>query len=149
NLLSRSIGAHIELKVTPAAGLPAIEADRGQVEQVLLNLAINARDAMPEGGTLTIATGLAELDGGYARMHPGVRAGRYVRLTVTDTGTGMSAEVAAHIFEPFFTTKPADRGTGLGLSTVYGIITQAGGSVAVESEEGTGATFSLYFPAVS
>jgi two-component system cell cycle sensor histidine kinase/response regulator CckA len=149
NLLSRSIGAHIELKITPAAGLPAIEADRGQVEQVLLNLAINARDAMPEGGTLMIATGLAELDDGYARMHPGVHPGRYVKLTVTDTGTGMSAEVAAHIFEPFFTTKPADRGTGLGLSTVYGIITQAGGSVGVESEEGTGTTFSLYLPAVS
>jgi PAS domain S-box-containing protein len=149
NLLSRSIGTHIELQVNRAADLPAIKADRGQIEQVLLNLAINARDAMPEGGTLTIETSLAELDDAYASAHPGARPGRYVKLAVGDTGTGMSADVAARIFEPFFTTKPPDQGTGLGLSTVYGIVSQADGSMTVDSEEGTGTTFSLYFPAVS
>jgi two-component system cell cycle sensor histidine kinase/response regulator CckA len=149
NLLSRSIGAHIELHVAAAVNLPTIEADRGQIEQVLLNLAINARDAMPEGGTLTIGTSLAELGDSYARLHPGVSPGRYAELAVSDTGTGMSAAVAARIFEPFFTTKPGDQGTGLGLATVYGIVTQAGGSMSVESEEGTGTTFRLYFPAAS
>jgi two-component system, cell cycle sensor histidine kinase and response regulator CckA len=147
DLLSRSIGTHIRLSVELAVDPPAVEADRGQVEQVLLNLAINARDAMPKGGILTIETSLAELDQGYARMHPGVSPGRYVELVVRDTGTGMSPEVAARIFEPFFTTKPRDQGTGLGLVTVYGIVTQAGGSMSVESEEGTGTTFRLYFPA--
>ena len=147
NLLSRSIGAHVELAVDPAVGLPAIQADRGQIEQVLLNLAINARDAMPGGGTLTIRTGLAELDQAYADAHPGTRPGRYVQLTVADTGTGMSAEVASLIFDPFFTTKPPGQGTGLGLSTVYGIIAQAGGSMRVDSAEGVGTTFCLYFPA--
>jgi PAS domain S-box-containing protein len=147
NLLSRSIGAHIELTVQLAAGLPAVEADRGQVEQVLLNLAINARDAMPDGGVLTIGTGLAELDQAYADSHPGARPGRYVELTVADTGTGIGPDVMSHIFDPFFTTKPEDQGTGLGLSTVYGIITQAGGSISVDSAEGAGTTFRLYFPA--
>jgi PAS domain S-box-containing protein len=149
NLLSRSIGAHVELQLEPAVNLPTIEADRGQIEQVLLNLAINARDAMPEGGTLTIGTSLAELGESYVRLHPGVSPGRYAELAVSDTGTGMSAAVAARIFEPFFTTKPHDQGTGLGLATVYGIVTQAGGSMSVESEEGTGTTFRLYFPAAS
>jgi len=149
NLLSRSIGTHIELQVNPAAALPAVEADRGQIEQVLLNLAINARDAMPEGGTLTIGTSPAELDDAYASTHPGALPGLYVKLDVGDTGTGMAADVAAHIFEPFFTTKSPGQGTGLGLSTVYGIVAQAGGSMTVDSEEGAGTTFSLYFPAVS
>ena len=149
NLLSRSIGAHVELAVEPAAGLPVIQADRGQIEQVLLNLAINARDAMPGGGTLTIKTGLAELDQAYADAHPGTHPGQYVQLTLADTGTGMSAEVASRIFEPFFTTKPEGQGTGLGLSTVYGIVTQAGGSMRVDSAEGAGTTFCLYFPAAA
>ncbi|MGH3205560.1 MAG: hybrid sensor histidine kinase/response regulator [Streptosporangiaceae bacterium] len=146
NLLSRSIGAHIELIVELAAGLPAIVADRGQVEQVLLNLTINARDAMPGGGSLTITTSLAELDEAFCGTHPGARPGRYAELAVADTGTGMSAEVISHIFDPFFTTKPEDQGTGLGLSTVYGIITGAGGSITVDSELGAGTTFRLYFP---
>jgi two-component system cell cycle sensor histidine kinase/response regulator CckA len=148
DLLSTSVGSHIDLRIDPAAGLAAIMADRGQVGQVLLNLAVNARDAMPGSGVLTIGTSLAELDGGYTRLHPGARPGRFVQLTVSDTGVGMSAEVAARIFEPFFTTKPLGQGTGLGLSTLHGIVTQAGGSVTVESEEGAGTTFRLYFPAV-
>ena len=146
-LLSRSIGAHIELRAEPAEDLPAIEADRGQVEQVLLNLAINARDAMPDGGTLTIKTSPAELGDGEDRLHPSSSTGRYAELIVSDTGTGMSQQTADRIFEPFFTTKPPGQGTGLGLSTVYGIITQAGGDISVDSAEGAGTTFRLYFPA--
>ncbi len=149
DLLASAVGAAIEIRVDPAADLPSIVADRGQVEQVLLNLAVNARDAMPHGGTLTIETSLADLDDGYARLHPGVDIGRYVELAVSDTGTGMSAEVAAHMFEPFFTTKPVGQGTGLGLATVYGIVTGAGGSISVDSEEGTGTIFRLFFPAVA
>jgi two-component system cell cycle sensor histidine kinase/response regulator CckA len=148
-LLSTSLGREVDLRIDPAASLEPIVADRGQVGQVLLNLAVNARDAMPVGGTLTIETGLADLDAGYARLHPEISPGRYVLLTVSDTGMGMSTEVAARIFEPFFTTKPLDKGTGLGLSTVHGIVTQAGGGVTVESVEGTGTIFRIYFPAVS
>jgi PAS domain S-box-containing protein len=148
NLLSRSIGTHIELRVESAAGLPAIEADRGQLEQVLLNLAINARDAMPEGGILTIGTRVVDFGEGSTGLNPHLGPGRYAELAVADTGTGMSPEVAERIFEPFFTTKPRDQGTGLGLATVYGIVTGAGGAMSVESEEGAGATFRLYFPAV-
>jgi two-component system cell cycle sensor histidine kinase/response regulator CckA len=147
-LLSTSVGTHVDLRIDPAVHLPAIRADRGQVGQILLNLAVNARDAMPKSGTMTIGTSLAELGADDARLPPGVSPGRYVELTVSDSGTGMSAEVADRIFEPFFTTKPAGKGTGLGLSTVQAIVTQAGGMVTVESEEGAGTTFRLYFPAI-
>jgi PAS domain S-box-containing protein len=148
DLLSTSVGAHVELRIDPAAHLPAIRADRGQIGQILLNLAVNGRDAMPKSGTMTIGTRLSELGRDDARLLPGVDPGRYVELTVSDTGIGMSAEVAARIFEPFFTTKPSGKGTGLGLSTVQAIVTQAGGIVAVESDEGAGTTFRLYFPAI-
>ncbi len=148
DLLSRSIGEQVELTVSPAIGLPAIRADRGQIDQVLLNLAVNARDAMPAGGTLHIATQVADLDAEYIRLHPRAREGRHVELTVSDTGTGIPPEVADHIFEPFFTTKPPGQGTGLGLATVYGIVTEAGGSLSVQSEAGTGTTFRLLFPAI-
>jgi signal transduction histidine kinase len=146
DLLPTTVGAGIEIHVEAAADLPAIEADGGQVEQVILNLAVNARDAMPQGGTLTIETGLAELDERHARM-PAVSAGRYAELTVSDTGTGMSADFAAHIFEPLFTTKPVGQGNGLGLATVHAIVTGTGGSISVFSEEGTGTTLRLLFPA--
>jgi two-component system, cell cycle sensor histidine kinase and response regulator CckA len=149
DLLSASAGTHVELRIDPAAHLPAIRADRGQVGQILLNLAVNARDAIPQSGTMTIGTRVCELGDDYSRLHPpGVRPGRYVELTVSDTGIGMSAEVSARIFEPFFTTKPAGKGTGLGLSTVQAIVAEAGGIATVESEEGTGTTFRLYFPAI-
>jgi len=148
DLLSHSIGEQVELTVRPAAGLPAIRADRGQIDQVLLNLAVNARDAMPAGGTLHIATQVADLDSDYLRLHPGARMGRHVELTVSDTGLGIPPEIADHIFEPFFTTKPEGQGTGLGLATVYGIVTEAGGSLSVDSEVGGGTTFRLLFPAI-
>jgi two-component system cell cycle sensor histidine kinase/response regulator CckA len=148
DLLSASVGAHVDLRIDPAADLPAIRADRGQVGQVLLNLAVNARDAIPQSGTMTIGTSVAEFGDDDARLHPGLSPGRYVELTVRDTGIGMSAEVASRIFEPFFTTKSAGKGTGLGLSTVQAIVTEAAGMVTVESDEGAGATFRLYFPAI-
>jgi signal transduction histidine kinase/ActR/RegA family two-component response regulator len=147
NLLSRSIGQHIALNVEAAADLATILADRGQIEQVLLNLAVNARDAMPQGGTLTIETSPAELEEGSLRLHPPVNPGRYVELAVSDTGTGMGADVVDHIFEPFFTTKPKGQGTGLGLATVYGIVAEAGGTISIHSKEGVGSTFRLLFPA--
>jgi signal transduction histidine kinase len=146
DLLSAIVGADIDVHVEAAADLPAIEADRGQVERVILNLAVNARDAMRQGGTLTIGTALAELDEHHARMSAG-SAGRYVELTVSDTGTGMSADFATHIFEPMFTTKPVGQGNGLGLATVHAIVAGAGGSISVFSQEGTGTTMRLLFPA--
>jgi two-component system, cell cycle sensor histidine kinase and response regulator CckA len=148
DLLAASVGTHVDLRIDSAADLPAIRADRGQVGQVLLNLAVNARDAIPQSGTMTIGTSLAEFGHDDARLHPDLSPGRYVELSVRDTGIGMSAEVASRIFEPFFTTKSAGKGTGLGLSTVQAIVTDAGGLVTVESDEGAGATFRLYFPAI-
>lgn len=149
SIRSVNIETDIELRVCPVAHLAVIAGDRGQVEQVLLNLAVNARDAMPQGGTLTIGTRAVELDEAYATLHPGISPGPYVELSVSDTGTGMSAEIASRILEPFFTTKLAGDGTGLGLATVHSIITEAGGSMSVDSEEGAGTTFRLCFPAIS
>jgi signal transduction histidine kinase/CheY-like chemotaxis protein len=147
-MLSRSLGEHINVVVRPGADAPTFLADRGQVEQVLVNLAVNARDAMPGGGTLMIETGAVDVDEQYAQSHPGLEPGRYAILTVSDTGEGMTPEVVAHIFEPFFTTKQPGKGTGLGLSTVYGVVTEARGTVTVYSEPSIGTTFRVYFPIV-
>jgi PAS domain S-box-containing protein len=147
-LLTRLIGEHIEMKTIVAAGLGTIKADPAQVEQVLMNLVVNARDAMPTGGRIIVETNNVDLDRTYASEHVTVKPGRYVMLAVSDTGTGISAETAAHIFEPFFTTKGGTKGTGLGLATVYGIVKQSGGYIWVYSEPGKGATFKVYFPRV-
>ncbi|MET0494766.1 MAG: PAS domain S-box protein [Actinoplanes sp.] len=146
-LLARTIGKKVDLVARPAAEPLLIYADSGQIQQVLINLAVNARDAMPDGGTLVIEGSMADLDEDQTGLQPGLQtAGRYVRLLVSDTGTGMSKEVAARIFEPFYTTKPVGKGTGLGLATVYGIVTDAGGSLNVYSEPHLGTTFRAYFP---
>jgi two-component system cell cycle sensor histidine kinase/response regulator CckA len=145
-LLRRLLGEDIQLETTLDAGVGTIKADPSQVEQVLMNLVVNARDAMPEGGKLIIETCNAELDQKYAGEHVSVKPGPYVMLAVSDTGVGMSAETVAHIFEPFFTTKGASRGTGLGLATTYGIVKQSGGYIWVYSEPGQGATFKVYLP---
>lgn len=147
-MLSRSLGQHINIVVRSDPDAPSFLADRGQVEQVLVNLAVNARDAMAGGGTLMVESGAIEVDHQYAQSHPGLEPGRYAVLTVSDTGDGMAPEVVTHIFEPFFTTKGPGQGTGLGLSTVYGVATEAGGTVTVYSEPGIGTTFRVYFPSV-
>ena len=146
-LLRRSIGEHVELVTSLAPDLSPVLADRGQMEQVLVNLAVNARDAMPSGGTLTIETENVLLDEGSAAKVPGSRAGGHVRLQMSDTGVGMDAGVLSRAFEPFFTTKPKGQGSGLGLATVYGIITQAGGVADIRSEPGRGMTFTALLPA--
>jgi two-component system cell cycle sensor histidine kinase/response regulator CckA len=147
-MLQRLIGENIELIAIPAPDLGRVKADQGQIEQVILNLAINARDAMPQGGKLTITIANEEMDDISIRQHPGAVPGSYVMLSVSDTGCGMDHETQAHIFEPFFTTKELGKGTGLGLSTVYGIMKQSGGYISVYSELGRGTTFKSYLPRI-
>jgi len=148
-MLRRLIGEDIDLNIAANATLATVRADRSQVEQVIVNLAVNARDAMPTGGLLTIETMNMDLDDTFARLHAGVRPGPYVLLAVSDTGIGMDGETKSHLFEPFFTTKEKGKGTGLGLSIVYGIVKQAGGHIWAYSEPGRGACFKIYFPQVN
>ncbi len=147
-MLTRVIGEDIDLVMVPAPSLGAVRADAGQIDQVIMNLAVNARDAMPSGGKLTIETSNISLDEEYARFHAPLRPGDYVMLAISDTGLGMDSETQSHIFEPFFTTK-GPKGTGLGLSTVYGIVKQSGGYIWVNSEPGKGTSFKIYLPRIA
>jgi signal transduction histidine kinase/CheY-like chemotaxis protein len=147
-MLHRLIGENIEVNIVPAASPVRVKADPGQMEQVILNLAVNARDAMPAGGRLTITASEVELDENDSRNHEGAPAGKYVMLSVSDTGSGMDTETQAHIFEPFFTTKAPGKGTGLGLATVYGVVKQSDGWIWVDSKPGRGTTFQIYLPRV-
>ena len=146
-LLRSAVGEHVDIQTRFDDDLWPVEADGGQIEQVLINLAVNSRDAMPDGGRLTIETDNVEVDEAFARFHPDAAAGKYVRLTVRDTGTGMDDEVAQRVFEPFFTTKPKGEGTGLGLATVYGIVKSANGIIDFDSKVGGGTKFDIYLPA--
>ena len=147
-ILQRLVGRDIEFRTELDSAAGSIKADPGQIEQVVMNLVVNARDAMPNGGKLTIITSNAALDEQALRDAPGLGAGDYVLLAISDTGTGMSEEVKAHLFEPFFTTKPSGKGTGLGLATSLGIVKQNNGHMKVYSELGKGTTFKIYFPRV-
>jgi signal transduction histidine kinase len=145
-MLRPLIGAHVQLVVRQGPGTGRLRADPSQLDQILVNLVINARDAMPDGGTITIETGNVDLDDAYALDHLEVVPGPYVFLTVSDTGLGMDIDTREHIFEPFFTTKELGHGTGLGLATIYGVVRQAGGHIWLYSEPGIGSSFKLYFP---
>jgi CheY-like chemotaxis protein len=147
-MLRRLIGDRIDLSFATEPALGKTLADPGQIEQVIMNLVVNARDALSDDGSLMIETKNARLSREYAQAHPGVLPGEYVSLTVSDTGAGMDAATRARIFEPFFTTKELGKGTGLGLSTVYGIVAQSGGHIAVTSQQGVGTTFTIYLPRV-
>jgi two-component system, cell cycle sensor histidine kinase and response regulator CckA len=146
SMLPRLLGEDIQVSLELDPELGNVQADQSQIEQVIMNLAVNARDAMPTGGKLKIRTANAEFDQTYTRTHPGSKAGNYVLLEVTDSGTGMNAATLAHIFEPFFTTKEQGKGTGLGLATVYGIVKQSDGYIWVESALGKGTSFEIYLP---
>jgi signal transduction histidine kinase len=148
NMLRHLIGKGVELVTLPGPALWQVKTDPARIKQVIVNLAVNARDAMPEGGRLTIETSNVELDGASRQRRPAVTPGQYVVLAVSDTGIGMDAETQAHVFEPFFTTKEEGKGTGLGLAMVYGTVKQSGGAVWVDSEPGQGAMFTIYLPRV-
>jgi signal transduction histidine kinase len=146
NMLRHLIGKDIDLVTLAAPALWQVKADAARIKQVIVNLAVNARDAMPGGGRLTIETSNVELDAASAQRHPSITPGRYVMLAVSDTGIGMDAQTQAHVFEPFFTTKDEGKGTGLGLAIVYGTVKQSGGAVWIDSELGQGAKFTIYLP---
>jgi len=148
-MLERILGEHITLETRCAPELPAIEADAGMIDQIIMNLSVNARDAMPKGGTLLISTSVASVNEFYVQLHADALVGEFVRLSVTDNGTGMSREIISRIFDPFFTTKEVGKGTGLGLATVYGIVKQHNGWIEVDTEAGTGTTFNVFLPATA